>query len=114
MAHTPISVIQEAGSDLFEERSHVEYLKPFEEEILKMVFPSALTPAVSPISPPYSDGDSSIIKEKLELVEKKHQPFITTPPEIIMGIFKYLNPIDAVCFSLMKFVLLKIRRMIIH
>ncbi|CCD43666.1 hypothetical protein BofuT4_P065080.1 [Botrytis cinerea T4] len=36
MAHTPISVIQEAGSDLFEERSHVEYLKPFEEEILKM------------------------------------------------------------------------------
>ncbi|KAK6597636.1 hypothetical protein H4I96_08588 [Botrytis cinerea] len=84
MAHTPISVIQEAGSDLFEERSHVEYLKPFEEEILKMVFPSALTPAVSPISPPYSDGDSSIIKEKLELVEKKHQPFITTPPEIIM------------------------------
>ncbi|KAF7916990.1 uncharacterized protein EAE98_010421 [Botrytis deweyae] len=102
MAHAPISVIQEAGSDLFEERSHVQYLKPFEEEILKMVFPLALTPAVSPISPPYSDEDSSIIKDKLEFVEKKHKPFITTPPEIVMGIFKYLNPIDAVCFSLLN------------
>ncbi|KAB8288219.1 hypothetical protein EYC80_010220 [Monilinia laxa] len=37
-----------------------------------------------------------------EMVEKKHEPFISTPPEIMIGIFKFLNPIDAVCFSLMN------------
>ncbi|KAF7873911.1 hypothetical protein EAF04_002583 [Stromatinia cepivora] len=102
MIHAPISVIHENASSLFEHRGQMGYLKTYEGEILKLALSSiSSNPPVSPVLSA-SIEESTDNMDKLEIVDKKHTPFVTTIPEIMLGIFKYLNPIDAVCFSLIN------------
>ncbi|KAI9644277.1 hypothetical protein NHQ30_007633 [Ciborinia camelliae] len=104
MIHTPISVIHE--TEMFVHQSQMRYLKAYEEDVLKLagLLPST-TPLVSPRLNGYNrdpmDMDITDLSSQ-EKVQKKDKPFVTTIPEIIIGIFKHLNPIDAVCLSLIK------------
>ncbi|APA16316.1 hypothetical protein sscle_16g110860 [Sclerotinia sclerotiorum 1980 UF-70] len=102
MIQTPITVIHENASSLFEHRGQMGYLKTYEEDILRLALSSiSLTPSDPPVLSA-SIKESTDNMDKLEIVDKKHKPFVTTIPEIMLGIFKYLNPIDAVCFSLIN------------
>jgi len=40
--------------------------------------------------------------EPWQLVMKKETPFLAIPPEVHLLIFEWLNPIDAVCLSIVK------------
>lgn len=110
MVPTSISVIHD--TDLFGNRGQMKYLRTYEEEILSLalLYISGTPLLVSPLLCA-SIEESANTMDKIMLpsdeIKKKHEPFISTPPEIMIGIFKFLNPIDAVCFSLMKFVLPK-------
>ncbi|KAA8565353.1 hypothetical protein MFRU_045g00520 [Monilinia fructicola] len=105
MVPTSISVIHD--TDLFGNRGQMKYLRTYEEEILSLalLYISGTPLLVSPLLCA-SIEESANTMDKIMLpsdeIKKKHEPFISTPPEIMIGIFKFLNPIDAVCFSLMN------------
>lgn len=85
------------------------YLQAYEEDILKLTSLSTTSTTSTPLAPSPPCDSIEELTDMDVVVEKKHEPFVTTIPEIMLGIFRYLNPIDAVCFSLTKFVLPKIR-----
>lgn len=49
-----------------------------------------------------------VIEEAWRVVWREYieatPPFLTLPPEIILKVFKVLNPIDSTCLSLVKYV----------
>ncbi|ESZ90065.1 hypothetical protein SBOR_9553 [Sclerotinia borealis F-4128] len=105
MIHISRSVIHETA--LSGHRGQMDGLKTYEEEILSLLKPSTPIIPLSPLLCPSTEdlmgmmGEMAVFSnETIEL--EKHQPFITTTPEIIQGIFKHLNPVDTVCFSLMN------------
>ncbi|PQE27895.1 hypothetical protein CJF30_00009063 [Rutstroemia sp. NJR-2017a BBW] len=46
--------------------------------------------------------DSDEVAETTEKKEPVNLIFVTTPPEIVLQIYRYLDPIDTVCFSLIN------------
>jgi hypothetical protein len=73
--------------------------------------PSALTSTMTR-TPCEEDTDTDTIMKHLPPPEawkafpKDKIPFLAVPPEIHLRIFSFLNPLDAVCLSLVKCVTL--------
>jgi hypothetical protein len=73
--------------------------------------PSALTSTMTR-TPCEEDTDKDTITKHLPPPEawkafpKDKIPFLAVPPEIHLRIFSFLNPLDAVCLSLVKYVTL--------
>ncbi|KAM3065256.1 hypothetical protein ACMFMF_011196 [Clarireedia jacksonii] len=76
----------------------------FEAEMRKLVLMSNLLTSSSSstsLCAPADDSDTEM-KDVIQTPDPVHQIFVTTPPEIILEIYSYLNPIDTICFSLIN------------
>ncbi|PQE10555.1 F-box domain-containing protein [Rutstroemia sp. NJR-2017a BVV2] len=77
----------------------------FEEEMRKLVIGPTMSLPTRPslsesLSSPADDSDE--MTETTRKRELLHLAFITTPPEIILQVYRHLNPIDTICFSLIN------------